>query len=165
MDQMNSRITADVRTRRTVAVLTSGILMLAFVGVNLASAEDEATLRAEKDFWQERYSSLLKRADSLEATVERERELYADANRRNYRRGTVRHVHRDAMLEAQAELAEVKAELAGIQEEGRRAGAMPGWFYEVELERESGPLRPGTETGPSDEGRNPLYLETDSPSE
>jgi hypothetical protein len=35
---------------------------------------------------------------------------------------------------------------------------MPGWFYEVELEYTGADLRPEIASGPSDEGRNPLYL-------
>lgn len=124
-------------------------------------ANDEAELEAARSYWQDRYRGLLTEASELRATIERERELYADANRRNYRRGRKRHIHRDAMLEAQDELARVESQLATIQEEARRAGALPGWFYEVEWQLEEEAGRPAISSGPGDEGRNPLHLDDD----
>ena len=124
-----------------------------------ASTPDQNELSDSKAYWQERYRGLLTEAAELRVTIERETELYADANRRNYRRGKKRHVHRVAAEEAKAELARIEAELATIEDEGRRAGALPGWFYEVELELEEGVRRPPVAEGPGDDGRNPLYLE------
>ena len=99
--------------------------------VGVDATDDEA-----KSYWQEKYRSLLERRDELNEIVETERELYADANRRNYRRGKKRHIHRAKMLEAQAELEKVEAALAAFPDEARRGGALPGWLYEVEEERE-----------------------------
>ena len=116
----------------------------------------DAELASRKAYWQKRYRGLLESADTLREVIAREEELYADANRRNYRRGNKRHVHREAMLEARAQLAEVEAELAVIQEEARRVGALPGWFYEVEWQREE-----GASPAAADDGRNPLYDDLD----
>lgn len=139
----------------------------AFVGLALllfapgASGQTDAGLEASKDYWQERYRTLLERADALRETIAIETELYADANRRNYRRGKKRHVHRIAAEEARAELADVERELSTIQEEGRRAGALPGWFYEVELDRAAVVRNPALAPEPDDrdEGRNPRFVE------
>ena len=118
-----------------VALVICALLVAAGMPEALA-AESDAELNAQKEFWQARYTKLLDDADMLRETIERERELYADANRRNYRRGNKRHRHRTAMLEAEAKLEVVERELAALPDEARRAGALPGWLYEVELERE-----------------------------
>lgn len=110
-----------------------------------------------KNYWQDRYRTLLASADRLKATIEVQRELYADANRRNYRRGDKRHRHHLKMVEAEEELAIVLEELSTIKDEGRRAGALPGWFYEVEDERSSPASRADAERESDDSGRNPLY--------
>lgn len=117
-----------------------------------------------KDYWQERYAGLLKEADRLRATIERETELYADANRRNYRRGKKRHVHRVAAAEAREELARVEALLDQLPEDARRQGALPGWLYEVEerhAERRQAGDAPAAQD-PAETGRNPLFLESDT---
>jgi len=125
-----------------------------------------------KTHWQNRYRNLLLDAARLRAAVERETELYADANRRNYRRGSKRHTHHEAAKVAEQELVKVEAALATIEDDARRAGALPGWFYEVEFEMENGELRPEIAAGPEqesqqkreqeqDDGRNPLYADED----
>lgn len=131
-----------------------------------AQAQSDSELSSLKTTWQTRYRNLLRSEANLRAEIDEQRELYADANRRNYRRGTKRHIHHDAMDAATKQLAGVEAELATIHEEGRRAGAMPGWFYEVELEFESNklaaPATPDLDEEPRDDrsdGRNPLYEE------
>jgi len=139
----------------------------AFVGLALllfapgVSAESDAELASEKNYWQTRYQTLLERADALRETIAIETELYADANRRNYRRGKKRHVHRVAAEEARAELANVESEFSTIKEEGRRAGALPGWFYEVEFDRAAVARNPALAPKPDDrdEGRNPRFVE------
>ncbi len=148
-----------------------GTLLVALVAGGLGSDarawepfESDPELRAEKNLWQSRYRKLLADADALRAKIALETELYADANRRNYRRGKKRHVHRKALEKARAELERVEAELATIEDDGRRAGALPGWFYEVEAEFEDAARRPAIGAGPDedrDAGRNPLYLEQD----
>lgn len=120
-----------------------------------------------KAYWQELYTKLLKQRFIEDEIIERERELYADANRRNYRRGTKRRRHRKAMLEAIARKGEVEDRLAEFQEKARRAGALPGWLYEVEGNwRESlvsppAAARDGAGTNSGNEGRNPKFFEND----
>lgn len=118
-----------------------------------------------KAYWQERYTKLLQQRFIEDRVIERERELYADANRRNYRRGKKRHQHRDAMLEAIARKGEVEDRLAVFKEEARRAGALPGWLYEVEDSWRESLVSPPAATGDGadanseDEGRNPRFSE------
>lgn len=151
--------------------LACAIALLALVAAPVAAGADASTdpdLRAMKTHWQSRYRNLLLDAARLRTIVERETELYADANRRNYRRGTKRHTHREAAAVAAQELVKVEAELATIEDDARRAGALPGWLYEVEFEMENGELRPEIAAGPDsereqepDDGRNPLYADED----
>ena len=149
-------------------IVAFAIALLALAASPVAAEDDlsaDPELRATKAYWQNRYRNLLRDAARLRADVERETELYADANRRNYRRGKKRHIHRDAAAEAAEELARVKAALATIEDEARRAGALPGWLYEVEFEMQDGALRPEIAAGPEqqeqDDGRNPLYADED----
>lgn len=136
------------------------VLALLFLG-SAAAAQDATERAASKDFWQDRYRTLLERADTLRETIATETELYADANRRNYRRGKKRHVHRLAAEEARADLAEVERDLSTIKDEGRRAGALPGWFYEIEMERAAIARNPALAPEPDDReaGRNPRFVE------
>ncbi len=151
------------RGRNARKILACALALLALAASPVAAGDDpssEPELRATKAYWQNRYRNLLRDAARLRSEVERETELYADANRRNYRRGKKRHIHREAAKEAEQELAKVEAELATIEDDARRAGALPGWLYEVEFEMQDAELRPGIATGPEqeqDEGRNPLY--------
>jgi hypothetical protein len=116
--------------------------------------------------WQGRYRDLVGEAERLRGTIERERELYADANRRTYRRGTKRHVHRAAGAKAAEALAKVEAQLATIEDEARRAGVSRGWLNQIEMELDDGARHPAVGAGPGDEGRNPLYRKSteDEPS-
>lgn len=161
MHPIETRRVARLRCPTPWIALLGALFGLAAAPSALAwePAGSDPERRAEKVYWQNRYRSLLEDAARLRAEVERERELYADANRRNYRRGRKRHVHREAMQAAAERLAEVEAQLATIEDEARRAGALPGWLYEVEAELEDADGRAGVATGPGDEGRNPLYLE------
>ena len=137
------------------ASLLLGMPALADRPVTRGSSE-ESGLKAH---WQDRYRSLLREADKLRATIETERELYADANRRNYRRGSKRHQHRIKVQLAEDKLKLVEAELATIKEDGRRAGALASWFYEVEDEGSAPASASPQEIGPGDAGRNPLYVD------
>ncbi|MFK7896701.1 MAG: hypothetical protein AB8G23_12745 [Myxococcota bacterium] len=156
-----------LRLRRGVSALFLALALVAGAAVLPATAQTpaaRATAEASgpKDYWQERYRDLVNRAKKLRQEIEKERELYADANRRNYRRGDKRHRHRLKLVEAEEKLNTVEAELATIKDDGRRAGALPGWFYEVE--DELGPNGGGSaaERGPGDGGRNPRFEEDES---
>ena len=124
----------SLRGPRRLAALIA-LLAMAFAAPS-SFARDDAQSDGMKQYWQNRYRQLLRSADELRAEIAHETELYADANRRNYRRGTKRHMHRVAAEEAKAKLDAVESKLSTIKDEGRRAGALPGWFYEVEEERE-----------------------------
>lgn len=159
---MNSRSKSALVLRLTAAAFAL-LVALAPLG---AMSEDDAERQAMKQYWQGRYRQLLESADRLRAEVERETELYADANRRNYRRGKKRHIHRVAAEEAREALARVEQELATIEDDARRAGALPGWLYEVEMERADLAKRPDDEQRSEDPtaGRNPRFVEPDDAS-
>lgn len=169
--------------RRLLSALLMGVAASAFWANAGLAAEPEAkservpldevlavSTNADADpksYWQELYRKLLRQRVVEEKVIEAERELYADANRRNYRRGTKRHVHRDAMLEAIARRGEVEERLVQFQEESRRAGILPGWLYEVEETWQDTPIAlpsvgAASEEDPSDEseraGRNPIHF-------
>ena len=128
----------------------------------VASIETSSEAKAH---WQESYRKLRREAARLRQLVDRETTAYAEANRRNYRRGTVRHVHRKAALEAQQELAVVEAKLARFSDDAIKQGALPGWLYEVEdepVEIPDGNLDPDASDAEDDTaGRNPIYLDDD----
>jgi hypothetical protein len=125
----------------------------------------EPETSAKPSYWQDRYRDLVTKAERLRAEVERERELYADANRRNYRRGSKRHVHREAGAKAAEELARVEAQLATIEDDARRAGTPRGWLHQIEMQLEDEARQPAVAAGPGDEGRNPLHLESEEDGE
>ena len=65
---------------------------------------------------------------------------------------------------AERTLIGVEAQIEQLRLDGRRAGALPSWFYEVEDEPLGGaqPASRAQTTGPApedQEGRNPLYLD------
>jgi len=136
------------------------LLGLALATVAGAAFAEEPRDTAKEAYWQNRYRNLIAEAQRLREEIAHERELYADANRRNYRRGSKRHVHRRAGEEAARALAEVEAKLATIEDEARRAGAGRGWIHQVEMELEDEARRPAVAAGPGDEGRNPLHLKS-----
>jgi len=148
----------SLRGPRRLAALIA-LLAMAFAAPS-SFARDDAQRDGMKQYWQNRYRQLLRSADELRAEIAHETELYADANRRNYRRGTKRHMHRVAAEEAKAKLDAVESKLSTIKDEGRRAGALPGWFYEVEEEREDIARNPSLGPDPADPnaGRNPRFV-------
>lgn len=151
------------------------VCSLMFGGIELtrataaqAQVQSDDDLAEQKAYWQNRYRDLLRKAALLRRQIEVEKELYADANRRNYRRGPVRHMHRDKALQAERDLVRVEEEIAGFSDEARRGGALPSWLYEVEdepievPEYHSTPDEPVVNEDDDDKaGRNPLYLEED----
>jgi chromosome segregation ATPase len=154
--------------RATSILLVACVLLLGEVTVSpLCWAQSGVTsdeeLAAQKAYWQDRYRRLLQSAERLRQETSEARSAYAEANRRNYRRGGSRHVHRADLEKAEKELADVESQLAHIVDEARRAGALPGWLYEVEAETSSAPDEPAEQAPNAEEdetaGRNPLYLE------
>lgn len=154
-----------VRSRRRFLALPVTLALAACLGAStLAMLPDAAQAESEgkKAYWQDRYRNLLRRKAELRSQIETERALYAAANRRNYRRGPVRHEHLEKVREAEKELATVEAALETFVDDARRDGALPGWLYEVEEEQL-------VRTGGSDSedvddrgGRNPKFLSNES---
>jgi len=156
------------RLRRTALRIGLSLVLASGVLASYSVAPIEAQARSESDYdstlgkayWQGRYRTLRDQAARLRRTAEVARANYAAANRRNYRRGTNRSEQRMAALEAEAELVKVEADLAGLDEEARVNGALPGWLREVRDEptanRESVPAVEANRLK-DDGGRNPHY--------
>ena len=131
-----------------------------------AGGEQVDAVQAMKDEWQHDYRQLLQDAARLRRNSLNARENYARAQRRNYPRGGARQAMLVEAEEAERGLAEVDAQIEQLRLDGRRAGALPGWFYEVDEETQE-PAQPAfpaeaTEASPEDrEGRNPLYLDSE----
>ena len=89
---------------------------------------------------------------------------YKRAQRRNYPRGEARAQYLINEAEALDELAQVEASIEKLRAEGRAAGALPGWVYEVDEEpigRPQPAARDEREDPQDREGRNPLYLDSE----
>jgi hypothetical protein len=160
-----------LRSFSTSRLLAAGATLAFAVGLPSAlpvpaEAEPVDALEAMKDEWQDEYRRLLQDADRLRRNASNARENYARAQRRNYPRGGARAEMLVEADQAERDLVEVEAQIEQLRLDGRRAGALPGWFYEVEDEPRGNPqpASPGetTEASPEDrEGRNPLYLDQD----
>ncbi len=142
-----------------------GALAVALIGVPWTIAQagtetkTEAELEQERVRWQKKYRSLLTETKRLRSEIQEESKLYADANRRSYRRGNKRHYHREVVDDAKRKLAELETELENFEDVARRGGALRGWLTQVEIELEDEARGHAVTAGPGDEGRNPLYLE------
>jgi hypothetical protein len=142
-------------------------LLLVGTGASTLSAEsyaDEERASADKKAeWQGDYRKLLNDAARLERNVAAAKENYSQARQRYYPRGAARQqIVIDRKL-AEKELVEVEAEIDRFKTNGRREGAAPSWFYEVEEEprKASMPAAKAEEPAQDREGRNPLYLDDD----
>jgi hypothetical protein len=143
-----------VATGLALACLTS------FVAPNVANAQTEEQLMEQKNEWQERYRGLLQEAERLKENAATMRSNYSQAQQRNYPRGNARQEFLIKADEAETELVKVKAQLAGIFEEARRAGIPPRWLYEVDDEPIVVPAAADSANADDeeeDDGRNPLY--------
>jgi hypothetical protein len=116
-----------------------------------------------KEEWQSEYRRLLQDSERLKRNAEAARRNYSQAQQRNYPRGSVRQQYLIDEEEAKKELAEVDAALEQFKADGRRDGALPGWFYEVEEESLASPepAAIGEDDAEDMEGRNPLYLDSE----
>ncbi|HPG27612.1 MAG TPA: hypothetical protein PLW10_18405 [Myxococcota bacterium] len=166
------------RAARPLLARAASMLLLLALALAITPAPAAAQAEAEQDDlasmkadWQSRYRRLLTRQDELRAEIELRKQLYANANRRMYR-GSVRQGQRDRMLEAETELAEIATKIESFMVDARRAGAYPGWLYEVEDEvaeaRRNAPAAvapDGPEDDEDDGGRNPLYDSDDDEDE
>jgi len=128
-----------------------------------AQLADDEVLQHEKEYWQDRYRRLRQNAARLERNAERARKAYALAQRRNYPRGGARQKLFQQIEDAETELESVRKEIEELPREARRAGALPGWLYEVEQEEVviPEPAAPDSDDPAADAcaGRNPIYCE------
>jgi hypothetical protein len=128
-----------------------------------AQVTGEEDLQNQKEYWQDRYRRLRQDAARLERNAERARKAYALAQRRNYPRGGARQQLFQQIEDAETELESVRKEIAELPSEARRAGAMPGWLYEVEKEEVviPEPAAPDSSELAADDcaGRNPIYCD------
>ena len=150
-------------------LLAAGVTLAFAVGLPIAlpiPAEGQQfdAGQAMKVKWQTDYRRLLQDTDRLRRNARNARENYARAQRRNYPRGGARQEMLLEAEKAERTLIGVEAQIEQLRLDGRRAGALPSWFYEVEDEPLGG-AQPAsraqtTEPVPEDqEGRNPLYLD------
>jgi len=143
------------------ATLSSFVIPLSAAHAQIAGEEE---LQDQKEYWQERYRRLRQDAARLERNAERARKAYAMAQRRNYPRGGARQRLIQQIEDAETELESVRKEIEELPTEARRAGAMPGWLYEVEDEEVVIPEPAAADAVDAEEaearaGRNPLYLD------
>ena len=160
-----------LRSISTTRLLAAGVVLAFAVSLPAAlpvpaEAEPVDALAAMKDEWQDEYRQLLGEVDRLRRNARNARENYSRAQRRNYPRGGAREQMLAEAEEAEGDLIKVEAQIEQLQLDGRRAGALPGWFYEVETEPRERlqPSFPAEAAGPAPEdreGRNPLYLDAE----
>lgn len=164
-------------SRSAVATLAIGLLSgvpatLSLVAMHAPAAHaqvaGEEDLQNQKEYWQDRYRRLRQDAARLEFNAERARKAYTLSRRWNYPRGEARLKLFQQIEDAEAELESVRKEIAALPTEARRAGALPGWLYEVEAEEVviPKPAAPdgvagvggaGAEEAEDRRGGNPLY--------
>ena len=148
---------------RSLIFIVLGLVLTVPGNVMASNSLDEtASVEEVKAEWQGRYRKLLTDAARLRRNAEAARYNYSQANQRNYPRGAARKQFLIDEENAQAELVQVEADIEKLREDGRREGALPGWFYEVEDEPLDAPQPAAPVEDPADrEGRNPLYLDTE----
>jgi hypothetical protein len=114
--------------RRVLTMVLVVIGLLLSMGA-VAQAQDE---EADKDYWVQRYETLVSDLDAARARVELSQLNYTRARTRNYPRGEALlelEVERD---KAELELAKLEEEFEAFPDEARRAGALPGWFRDLD---------------------------------
>ena len=161
-------VRSSVREAARLGVLVGLVLVVGWPGAlpSLATAGDFTevdSFQAMKEEWQDRYRALLQDAARLRHNANSARDNYRMAQRWNYPRGGARQKFLLQADEAERDLVRVESDLEKFRVDARRAGALPGWLYEVEEEERvvSEPAAPADASDPDLEGRNPLYLEQD----
>ncbi len=116
----------------TLAVrVLAAVLLISVWGV-VVTREAPAQDEADRDYWVHRYETLQTEVMDLRTRVDMLTEQYTRAKRRNYPRGERLDQLRMDLDESRAELAKKEAEWKAFPNEARRAGAMPGWFRDVQ---------------------------------
>jgi len=147
------------RTAPLVGLLAMALIAPILAPVPVASASDALA----KQEWQDDYRKLLREKARLERNVESARVNYMRANRRNYPRGKARQQFVIDGDEAKRGLVKIEEEIEQLRDESRRAGALPGWFAEVDDEPigDAEPAARADDDEGDREGRNPLYADDD----
>lgn len=113
--------------------LSAGLLLCALLapvawGPAAAMAEDSA----DKAYWQEQYLEVVReQREAREALAEAEH-AYTNMQQRSYPRGEGRRAIQEQLAAARVRLEKAERALEEFPERARRAGALPGWFREVE---------------------------------
>jgi len=94
-----------------------------------AFAQDE---EPDRDYWVSRYEKLVSEVEGLRAKVDTLQLNYTRARTRNYPRGEALKELEADRDKAVKDLAEKEAELEDFPDEARRAGALPGWFRDLD---------------------------------
>ena len=150
------------------AILQTVLFAAVVFGVaapGVAFAEDDRqggeSAAEMKEQFQREYRNLLRNAARLERNAATARDNYMEAQRRRYPRGAAREQLLVEADEAEKELAQLEVEIDRLRTEGRRDGALPGWFYEVESESfgEPKPASPSETDAEDREGRNPIHFD------
>lgn len=121
----------DRFVQRAVRLFSAAALAAFVLGcvAPTAWAQDE---EPDRDYWVGRYEKLVSEVEGLRAKVDQLKLNYTRARTRNYPRGEALkelEADRDQAIE---DLAEKEAELEEFPEEARRAGALPGWFRDLD---------------------------------
>jgi len=116
------------RTERLLAGTALVALVLA-CAAPAALAQDE---EPDRDYWVSRYEKLVSEVEGLRSKVDTLKLNYTRARTRNYPRGEALKELEADRDKAITELAEKEAELEEFPEEARRAGALPGWFRDLD---------------------------------
>ena len=111
-------------------VALAAIVSIAAVAVFAAAAA--AQEEPDRDYWVNRYETLVSEVDSLRVKVDVLNTNYVKARQRNYPRGTELYAMKAKAEEATAELEKKEEELENFPDEARRAGAYPGWFRDLD---------------------------------
>ena len=114
---------------KTVRMALVAALTFALLGLGGAAlAQDEA----DRDYWVHRYETLVKEVEMLRTRADVLATNYRKARQRNYPRGAELYALEEERNKARAELAEKEQELEDFPDEARRAGALPGWFRDLD---------------------------------
>jgi len=118
-------------SRRAERLLTAAALV-AFALLCGAPAAVAQNDEPDRDYWVGRYEKLVSEVEGLRAKVDTLQLNYTRARTRNYPRGEALKQLEADRDKAVKELAEKEAELEDFPDEARRAGALPGWFRDLD---------------------------------
>jgi len=93
-----------------------------------------ATTDADRDYWQAEYREVMTEARDARAALEAAENAYSQMQQRNYPRGEAREALVAERKAARERLEKAEAAAEAFPERARRAGALPGWFRDVDLD-------------------------------